>query len=347
MLNLDEIKKKGEKNSDLIYSNPLQSEADIRDFVLEGSAKISFPNGRMRLENAMEASKGQKANYVLWCPKDFPADVLIEWDFWPVREPGMCILFFSAMGRGGEDLFDPSLQKRTGEYPLYHHGDINAFHVSYFRRKEPDERSFHTCNLRKSYGFHLVAQGGDPIPDVEDARGPYHLALLKKEEMVCFFVNGLEVFRFIDDGNTYGPVLGGGKIGFRQLAPLIGEYANLQVYSLVSDKEAAVSETYRQIMELICAKRGNVTLEECSGTLNYHPSYIWKILKKRGTTFTDLVNQEKLRLAMEYLEKPSLSVASVSEMLHYSNPQNFIRFFSIYKGMTPGEYRKKLPKNEK
>ena len=137
----------------LIYENPLSCEADIKDFVLEGSAKLSFENGRMRMENAISAEAGQKANFVLWCNKDFPADMRITWNFRPIKEPGLAILFFAAKGINGEDLFDDSLQKRTGEYPLYHHGDINAFHVSYFRRKEPDERSFHTCNLRKSYGF--------------------------------------------------------------------------------------------------------------------------------------------------------------------------------------------------
>lgn len=216
----------------LIYENPLACEADIKDFILEGQAKISFPRSRMQLENAMDAENGQKANYVLWCPVDFPADVLITWDFLPIKEPGLCILFFDAIGRNGEDIFDTRLAERTGEYPQYHHGDINAFHVSYFRRKEPDERAFHTCNLRKSYGFHLVAQGGDPIPDAKEAVEPYGLAVRKEKNIVTFSINELEVFRFEDDGETYGPFLQGGKIGFRQLAPLIAEYGNLKVYEL-------------------------------------------------------------------------------------------------------------------
>lgn len=216
----------------LIYHNPLACEKNIEGFVLEGTAKISFPEGKLRMENGLSAAQGQKANYVLWCPQDFPSDIYIEWEFQPLKEPGLAILFFAAKGRNGEDLFDPSLQKRTGEYPLYHHGDINAFHVSYFRRKEPDERSFHTCNLRKSYGFHLVTQGADPIPDVADVSEPYKLGLLKYEDQVRFFVNGLEVFSYIDDGVTFGERLAGGKIGFRQLAPMIGEYAQLKVYEL-------------------------------------------------------------------------------------------------------------------
>ncbi len=84
---------------ELLYENPLCCEEDIQDFILEGQAKISFPEGRMRLENALDAEKGQKANYVLWCPEEFPSDVLITWEFMPLREPGLCILFFAAAAK--------------------------------------------------------------------------------------------------------------------------------------------------------------------------------------------------------------------------------------------------------
>ena len=40
------------------------------------------------------------------------------------------------------------------------------------------------------------------------------------------------MFSWQDDGEEYGAVLGGGKIGFRQMAPLIGEYSDLKVYEL-------------------------------------------------------------------------------------------------------------------
>lgn len=220
------------QQSTLIYENPLSSKEDLEGFRLEGSAKISFEHGRMRMENEMDATLGQKANYVLWCPQEFPSDVMIEWEFRPIHEPGLCILFFAAKGIQGEDLFAEELTPRTGEYIQYHHGDINAFHVSYFRRKEVDERAFHTCNLRKSYGFHLVAQGGDPIPNADEVTSPYQIRVIKKDRDVWFYIEDLEVFHFKDDGITYGPLLGEGKIGFRQLAPFVGEYANLRVYSL-------------------------------------------------------------------------------------------------------------------
>ena len=49
---------------------------------------------------------------------------------------------------------------------------------------------------------------------------------------IPFSVNDLCVFTYEDDGKTYGDFLTDGRIGFRQLAPMIGEYANLRVYSL-------------------------------------------------------------------------------------------------------------------
>lgn len=222
--------------TELIYENPLAADADVAGFRLEGEAAISFPQGRMRAENRRDPAEGQKANFVYWCPVDLPADIAVSWDFWPIREPGLCILFFAAAGVEGQDLFDPSLALRTGEYKMYHHGDIHAFHISYFRRRHPNERAFHTCNLRKSYGFHMVAQGADPLPSVADAQPPYHIRLIKCGPEIAFAINDLLILHWVDDGRTYGPLLGGGRIGFRQMAPLIAEYANLQVHTVEKNR---------------------------------------------------------------------------------------------------------------
>ena len=215
--------------SKVIYENPLNSQECIGDFILEGKAEISFPEGAMRLKNALSPEEGQKANFVLWCPVSFPSDVRIDWEFRPLEEPGLAMMFFAAKARSGVSIFDETLSKRTGEYKQYHSGDINAFHVSYFRRKEPDERAFHTCNLRKSYGFHLVTQGADPIPDASPDSQWYEISVVKKSGKVTFFVGGLQIFEFDDDGVTYGDILTGGCIGFRQLAPMVAEYRNLRV----------------------------------------------------------------------------------------------------------------------
>jgi hypothetical protein len=219
---------------EIIYQNPLVASADIDGWRMEGDGATSFPMQRMRMEGTRDLEEGQKANIVHWCPQDFPDHIRISWDFYPIREPGLCILFFAAKGRNGEDLFDPKLAERTGPYDQYHSGDINALHVSYFRRKHPRERAFTTCNLRKSYGFHLVAQCADPLPSVPDATGPYRIELIKAGPEVRFGIakpsgDVLPLFHWHDDGGETGPVLEDGKIGFRQTTPMIGEYTNLRV----------------------------------------------------------------------------------------------------------------------
>ncbi len=217
---------------ELIYTNPLSCEKDVESFVLEGSANIYFENGKMRMKNALDAELGQKSNFVFWCDKDFPSDIMIEWTFKPIEEPGLAIMFFSAKGCNGEDLFDKALSERDGQYNLYHSGDINAYHISYFRRKWDEERAFHTCNLRKSKGFYLVAQGADPIPNCDDVMESYNIRITKYKGKIDFAINDLTVFSWTDDGNEYGAVLGEGKIGFRQMAPMIGEYSDLKVFEL-------------------------------------------------------------------------------------------------------------------
>jgi hypothetical protein len=58
------------------------------------------------------------------------------------------------------------------------------------------------------------------------------MQLTKFGGRVAFSINDLQLWSFVDDGETYGPVLGGGKIGFRQMSPMVGRYANLRVYGL-------------------------------------------------------------------------------------------------------------------
>ena len=222
--------------SELIYENPLAGEANVKGFQLEGQGEITFPNGRMRMANILDPSLGQKANFVFWCPEDFPPDIAISWDFSVVREPGLAMIFCAATGIHGESIFDPRLASRTGPSDQYGHGDINALHLSYYRLSAPDEMAFRVCVLRKSHGYNFLTRGADPIPLVQHADPPYHIELVKCGPDISFSINDLPILSWTDDGETFGPVYGGGKIGFRQMAPLIAEYANLRVHKVVASE---------------------------------------------------------------------------------------------------------------
>ena len=211
----------------LLYSNPLTGPADVAGWVAEGPLSLASHDGALELSGSLDDEEfGDHAHWTFWCPEEFPDRIRISWDFMPLAEPGLAMLFFSAVGHEGRDLFSASLAPRTGYYPQYHSGDIDALHVSYFRHKYESERAFRTCNLRKSAGFELVAQGADPLPPAEDAVDFYRMEVVKDGPRVAFSINGLPLFEWSDPSDK---VLGAGRIGFRQMAPLRAAYRNLTV----------------------------------------------------------------------------------------------------------------------
>ena len=215
-----------------LYRSALDHPDALTDWTIEGPAKPTFPQGRLRLESTGDSAEGQAANFVLWMPVEHPGDVSISWDFRPLHDPGLAMIFWAASGREGQSIHDPALPQRTGQYEQYHSGAIDAYHLSYYRRMWPTERRLHTCNLRKSHGFHLVAQGADPLPPVLDADGDYHLELVWREGRVTFSVEGIECLSWQDEGTIGGAPHRAGAIGLRQMTPLIAEYSNLRIEAL-------------------------------------------------------------------------------------------------------------------
>ncbi|WP_433676240.1 DUF1961 family protein [Microbacterium gorillae] len=214
--------------SSLVYANSLSGASSISDWIGEGPVRAEDADGALRLSSA----GGDDDHFTLWCPEVFGDRIRVSWEFSPVREPGLAMLFFGAAAIDGGSIFDPHLQPRTGAYPQYHSADLRTLHVSYFRRRWEDERAFHTCNLRKSPGFHLVSQGADPLPPVVDARGSfYRVEVVKDGADISFAIDGLALFSWHDDEST-GPRIRGGRIGFRQMAPLVADYRNLEVHAL-------------------------------------------------------------------------------------------------------------------
>ncbi|WP_114855741.1 DUF1961 family protein [Brachybacterium sp. YJGR34] len=215
-----------------LYRSALSAPADLAGWRVEGPAVTSFPAGRLRLESAADPAEGQAANFVAWLPVETDGDLRLSWSFRPLREPGLAMVFWAARGRDGQSVHDASLPARTGEYEQYHSGAIDAYHLSYYRRMWASERSLHTCNVRKSHGFHLVAQGADPLPAVLDADRDYRLSLTWQDATVRFTIDDIPCLTWTDEGSVGGAARTGGAIGLRQMAPLIAEYSDLRIEAI-------------------------------------------------------------------------------------------------------------------
>ena len=121
-------------------------------------------------------------------------------------------------------------------------------------------------------------------------------------------------------------------IKFNMIDPVI--YKQNQ---LIENQSGTIMATIEQLVE---SKSGNITLNECSEILSYHTSYIWRVLKEeKNMTFTEYVEQYKLKLAKDLLTNSDMTVGAIAEKLSYTNAQNFIRFFNKMVGITPGKFR--------
>lgn len=213
----------------LLYRNTFNSSESIAGWVAEGPVNATVSNNTLQLSGGGDIDD----YFVYWLPEEFPDGIRIKWEFAPLEEPGLAMIFIGAQSIAGGSIFDKGLAPRNGSYAQYHSGDIRTLHASYFRRRWPEERAFHLANLRKSPGFHLVAQGADPIPSVEDSKGAfYKVDIVKNKRDYQFLVNDLLLFKWEDVKTNTGPVIRGGRIGLRQMAPLVAQYRNLEVWKL-------------------------------------------------------------------------------------------------------------------
>jgi hypothetical protein len=220
---------------ELLYENRFSGgEAErkaeaARDWVMEGGGIAEWKEGFLRMipkRFTKGRSRVETDHFVYWLKRDFPADFAIEWDFRVPDLGGLAIIFICAKGINGEDIFDPKLQKREGVFGRYFAGDINCYHVSYYAGGRG------RANVRRNPGFYLVMAGDDLV--VSGGAEKWHrLSLTRFGSMLELSVNGKRCLTWFDDGKSYGPVHGGGKIGLRQQNDLRwGDYTNLRVYEL-------------------------------------------------------------------------------------------------------------------
>ncbi len=128
----------------------------------------------------------------------------------------------------------------------------------------------------------------------------------------------------------------------------IRRYIKKTVIDPVMVSVGAVRETkaytiMEQIRRLIEERKGDITMAECAEALDYHPTYIWKILKmETDKSFSDYLEEYKIDYAKKLLKETDKTVAEIASELNYTNAQNFIRFFNRVVGMTPGKYRRSI-----
>ncbi len=229
--NYKSIDIKGRKGK-ILYASSFDSKASLNGWVLEGPGILEFGEGHTVMSSSKHHPETrQEGHFTFWCKKKFPESFVAEWEFKPIKENGLAIIFFAAAGANGEDIFDNSLPKRTGHYPQYTSQAINGYHIIYFSNLPLYQTGNIVTRMRKANMFHDIAFG--PI-GVKPGFKYFHLIqLIKDRAHIQLKVNGKVYLDFIDPGTErWGPILGAGNIGFRQMAVSKGAYRNFKVWAL-------------------------------------------------------------------------------------------------------------------
>jgi AraC-like DNA-binding protein len=83
-------------------------------------------------------------------------------------------------------------------------------------------------------------------------------------------------------------------------------------------------------------------LETVARALRVSARTLRRRLREEGASFRDVLADVRKSLALDYLERSTLSVAEIANLLGYEEPANFNRAFRQWTSEGPGQYRLRL-----
>lgn len=101
-------------------------------------------------------------------------------------------------------------------------------------------------------------------------------------------------------------------------------------------------EQQQAVLSYLSAHLTDVTLSDLAALLDYTEDYTGKWIRRRfGLNFSELLQQERCRVAADYLIHTNLPVEEIIRMTGYSNGSFFRQIFQKYYHEQPLEYRRK------
>jgi len=104
----------------------------------------------------------------------------------------------------------------------------------------------------------------------------------------------------------------------------------------------------RRIIEIVQEQYDrDISLEYCAAIMNFNPAYISRVFKKEmGVSFSEYLSEYRMNIAKNLLATTELKVSEIGQKVSYTNISAFIRTFRRTFGVTPGQYREQLHREE-
>ena len=107
---------------------------------------------------------------------------------------------------------------------------------------------------------------------------------------------------------------------------------------VVSQRLALRDRVHSCLLELL--PTGESSIENIAKKLGVSKRTLQRRLKGESTSFKDVLNQTRKKLARYYLKNSNISGGEISFLLGFDDPNSFFRAFQTWTGTTPESFRK-------
>lgn len=176
---------------------------------------------------------------------------------------------------------------------------------------------------------------GHPLRPVEVGlpyNRPQDVSALKK-----FFGGSLS---FANDAPFLAPANSDLELPVRGVDSALGRYLDRyaeQVMEELSGNDTLMEKIQRALFQDLNGGAG--TLQGVSSSMGMSERTLQRRLAARGTSFAEVIDDFRKRLAQQLLEDSEVAVSEVAYLLGYSEPSAFRRAFKRWTGTTPRSFK--------
>lgn len=118
----------------------------------------------------------------------------------------------------------------------------------------------------------------------------------------------------------------------------MARYAQHYLETLPGSRAQSMPDQVRQALHYLMPS-GRISAEEVARHLGLHVRSMQRRLEAEGAAFLSLQHEARKELAVRYLETPSYGIVQIAELLGYSTPSAFSRWFTGQFGQSPKAWR--------
>ncbi|MGF7122455.1 AraC family transcriptional regulator [Rhodococcus sp. TAF43] len=125
----------------------------------------------------------------------------------------------------------------------------------------------------------------------------------------------------------------------RMSDPHLRSYAQQFLDTLTTPEEPTIANRVRELVELLLPT-GRCSIDQVARSLGVDRRTVHRHLAKSGQTFSSVLDATRTELANRMVSGQRYSFTEISEMLSFSTPSSFSRWFHQQFGVSPREWRR-------